>query len=178
MIYNKNNFHKNTFCIFHQVDSIEIKDLIPSYKSKSGSHYYFTEKGVFRKSNHWGRAANCRWRVIPNQQYKNQTIIVAYANWSDFYRNNDLEKLFYIILSNNQPILCHKDSLGYDNQFLMNAKESAKRIKEIKKIIDHDEWTKYFLLENINDTKNLLIELLTNSSLNIHQIKNKILNQK
>ena len=61
--YNKTNFHKHTFCIFKEVDFETIQNLKPNYKSKSGSSYFFTDQGVYRLSNHWGRAANCKWRL-------------------------------------------------------------------------------------------------------------------
>ena len=66
--YNKTNFHKHTFCIFHEVDFDVVKELKPNYTSKSGSSYYFVESGVYRFSNHWGRAANCKWRLSRNSE--------------------------------------------------------------------------------------------------------------
>ncbi len=91
MAYNRNNFHKHTFCLFQQVDAFALADVKLGYKSNSGSEYYFTEIGVYRKSNHWGRAANCRWRLLVNSEYKNQTEIIGFARWNDFYSNNETE---------------------------------------------------------------------------------------
>ena len=68
--YNKNNFHKHTFCEFTEVDATTISNIEWHYKSKSGSGYCFTEQGVYRISNHWGRAANCRWRLISRASSK------------------------------------------------------------------------------------------------------------
>jgi hypothetical protein len=65
------------------------------FKSKSGSLYYFTDKGVYRYSNHWGRVANCRWKISGVEAYKNQNYYVGYANWLDFYSLNTSEKNFY-----------------------------------------------------------------------------------
>ena len=72
--YHKNNFHSHTFCEFVAVESLPKIFSTPNYKSKSGSSYFFTEEGVYRSSNHWGRAANCRWRLIAISNAKMQLI--------------------------------------------------------------------------------------------------------
>ena len=71
-IYHSKNFHKHTFCLWTEVSQTDFDLQKPQFISKSGSEYYFTEKGVYRISNHWGRAANCRWRLITDSEYKNQ----------------------------------------------------------------------------------------------------------
>ena len=100
--YNKTNFHKHTFCEFIEVDTNAIPNIEWHYKSKSGSGYCFTEQGVYRISNHWGRAANCRWRLISSAssntssraKINNSQHRIGYAKWTDFYPNNETEKLF------------------------------------------------------------------------------------
>ena len=96
--YNRFNFHKHTFCEFIEQDIASISALQIHYKSKSGSSYSYTEEGVYRSSNHWGRASNCRWRLVSSSSSKinNFKNRVGFAKWSDFYPNNETEKLFYI----------------------------------------------------------------------------------
>ncbi|MFM7895471.1 MAG: hypothetical protein ACKO8L_05955, partial [Flavobacterium sp.] len=94
--YNKTNFHKHTFCEFIEVDVATIPNIEWHYKSKSGSGYCFTEEGVYRISNHWGRAANCRWRLISEIKNPNQKERIGYAKWTDFYPNNETENFFYV----------------------------------------------------------------------------------
>jgi len=102
--YNKNNFHSHTFCIFQEVGLEELQNLSLNYKSKSGSCYYFTKTGVYRLSNHWGRAANCKWRLINDKDNINSNRTkLGYANWSDFYPDNDYEKLYFIKVDYDYP---------------------------------------------------------------------------
>ena len=94
--YTKLNFHSHTFCIWNEVPFETIKDAKISYTSKSGSQYIFSKEGLYRIANHWGRVANCHWRLAPITQFKNQDITVAFANWNNFYSNDDTAKLFFI----------------------------------------------------------------------------------
>ena len=162
MLYNRTNFHKYTFCLFQQVDVSVLLNLKLGYKSNSGSEYFFTDKGVYRKSNHWGRAANCRWRLIVNLRYKNQTEILAFANWTDFYSNNENEKLFYIEINLNQTEVTfnHKNNPNYRNQIVRNAAETSKRIKEIKEVLQSNSWAKYLDFDDFEEIKcKMLLEL-------------------
>ena len=97
--YNKSNFHKHTFCEFTEVEASTIPTIEWQYKSKSGSGYCFTAEGVYRSSNHWGRAANCRWRLISStkviSKINNSQNRIGYAKWTDFYQNNEIENIFY-----------------------------------------------------------------------------------
>lgn len=167
--YNKHNFHKNTFCIFKQVSFTEIENLRVNYKSSSGSSYYFTEQGVYRVSNHWGRAANCRWRLISNSDYKNQLNVCGYANWNDFLPNNDIEKLFYIDIDwvNNQPLFFHKLDKNYNGQLLRNANETSKRIQKINEVLLGKQWEKYCDVFDLDTAKQMIIDelILTNDTL-------------
>ena len=167
-IYDKFNFHKHTFCLFQQVESKVVLDLKLDYKSASGSAYYFTEIGVYRKSNHWGRAANCRWRLITNSGYKNQTESVGFAHWTDFYPNNETEKLFFIAIDEaiNEVYFNHKNHPNYTNQLLRNASDTSKRSKEIKIVLQSNLWAKHLVFDDFEEIKRkMLTELsITNES--------------
>lgn len=176
LMYNRNNFHKHTFCLFQQVDNSELSNLKLSYKSNSGSEYYFTEVGVFRKSNHWGRAANCRWRLIPNSDYKNQKEIIGFANWSDFYPNNETEKLFYIEIDweKEEVHFNHKNNPNYNNQVVRNAADTAKRIKEIKEVLQSNSWAKYLNLDDFEAKKRKILSDLMNTTETFVNLKSKL----
>ena len=88
--YTKDNFHSHTFCLWKEVLMNEIKDFKINYTSQSGSQYIFKPEGLYRISNHWGRVANCHWRLVPISEFKNQKKTVAFAYWNDFYA-----KIFY-----------------------------------------------------------------------------------
>lgn len=57
------------------------------YKTK-GSQYWYTPKGVYRKSNHWGSdVASCSW-YIEGRRYRNDGVVTgnletAFIAWSD-----------------------------------------------------------------------------------------------
>lgn len=180
MQYNKHNFHKYTFCEFQEAQLSEIEKLKISYKSKSGSAYYFTEKGVYRVSNHWGRAANCRWRLLSNSTSKinNTNARIGYANWSDFYPNNDKDKLFYIEVNwnTNEVIFQHKNNLNYKVNFLIrDALATAKRIQIIKEVLTEENWSKHLTFDNLNELRVAIIQKLIETDETFIKIKQSYL---
>ena len=62
-IFKHGNFFKHTYCQFEYKELSVLQEENIHFKSKSGSSYVYTEKGVYRYSNHWGRVANCRWKL-------------------------------------------------------------------------------------------------------------------
>jgi hypothetical protein len=165
-MYNRTNFHKHTFCLFQQVEYTAVADLKWGYKSASGSAYYFTELGVYRKSNHWGRAANCRWRLITNADYKNQTETLGFAKWTDFHPNNDTEKLFFTEINEakNEVHFNHKNHPNYAHQIVRNASDTAKRIKEIKNVLQTTSWAKHLIFDDFEESKRKMLTELSNTN--------------
>ena len=177
--YNKTNFHKHTFCEFVEVVPSDSTSFDWQYKSKSGSQYYFTSEGVYRSANHWGRAANCRWRLISNSNLKVNTHQhrIGYAKWTDFYPNNETEKLFYIAVNfeTKEVVFQHKYNPNYQsNAVLRNASETAKVIRQIKEILTADTWTKYLHLEAIESARTYVINQLVTTELSVHEIKKNL----
>jgi hypothetical protein len=164
--YNKFNFHKYTFCLFQQVENDAVLDLKLGYKSASGSEYFFTDIGVFRKSNHWGRASNCRWRLVTNSDYKNQTEIVGFAHWTDFYPNSETEKLFFIEIDEgkSEVYFNHKSHPNYTNQLLRNASDTSKRIKEIKNVLQSNSWAKHLVFGDFEEIRRKMLVELSNTN--------------
>ena len=172
-IFHRNNFHKNTFCIFNEVNRSEIADLHSNYKSKSGSSYYFTETGVYRLSNHWGRAANCKWRLQSNGQSGNRTKL-GFALWSDFHRDNDIEKLYFIAIdfAANSVHFEHKDGGNHKSEsMLRTASETTKRIRQIRNLLENDAWTKYYPTQNQKSLKEKVVLELIQTDKTLQQIK-------
>jgi len=165
--FSKINFHSYTFCIWNEVPFEYIKGMKISYTSKSKSQYIFTNEGIYRISNHWGRVANCHWRIIPIAVYKNQKNIIGFANWTDFYSNDDVSKSFYIKVDwkLERVNFFHKnDGNLTGTELLLNAKETAKKIRLIKDIFTTQEWAKYLNHKNIDDLrKEIVTELITTS---------------
>jgi hypothetical protein len=172
--YNKTNFHKHTFCEFTEVDAAAIPNIEWHYKSKSGSGYCFTDEGVYRISNHWGRAANCRWRLISEIKNPNQKERIGYAKWTDFYPNNETEKLFYVEVNfeTKEATFQHKNNPNFNGKaVLRNTSETAKVIRQIKEILESDTWTKYLDFDDLEELRKEIILKLINTSVTLQTLK-------
>lgn len=144
--YNSTNFFKHTFCEFHQVDDFSFP-VNCNYKSKSESKYYYTEEGVYRKSNHWGRVANCRWKLIAKNNYKNQNEVIGFAKWTDFYPINSDEKRFFILVDFENKTVKLKPKTETSHQYLYSYSEALNRIKQIQQLLKNDKWATHFDME-------------------------------
>lgn len=175
-IYNKTNFHKYTFCIFKEVMPDEIADLGVNFESKSGSSYYFTETGIYRKSNHWGRAANCKWRLqtIDNNTCRTK---IGFAQWTHFHPINEVDKLYFIEVdfTTKSVQYNHKNVSTESNLYLRNAAATTKRVKEIRDLLANEKKIKYWDFEdNFNQLLQSVIHLLVTTDFTLLQIKNKL----
>ena len=175
-IYHSKNFYKHTFCLWKEVSLAEFELQKPQFKSKSGSEYYFTDEGVYRTSNHWGRAANCRWRLVTLGNYKSQHTKVGFAKWTDFYPNDETAKLFFIQVDFEQKSVdfYHKDMPLYDGKAtLRNATETAKTIKSIKQVLNEEDWAKYLVYEDLDELRKEICFQLQFTTSSINEIKRK-----
>lgn len=178
MNYNRYNFYRHTFCAFTEVDSVILNSLKLSYKSKKGSSYYFTNEGVYRVANHWGRVANCRWRLLSLNKKVNQINRIGFAKWTDFYPNNETEKLFYLEFDEelNKVSFLHKDNPNYDGKALLRtAKEMQKAIADCTNILETDNWAKYLETNNINLLRFDFISQIINRNTSLLQLKREFL---
>ena len=62
----RDNFFKNTHADWKIAKT---PDRQYDYKSASGSEYWYEKDGVYRRSNHWGNVASCRW-YLEDEQYQ------------------------------------------------------------------------------------------------------------
>jgi len=185
--YNKSNFHKYTFCIFQEVGLEALQDLSLHYKSKSGSCYYFTTTGVYRLSNHWGRAAKCKWRLSPNCKAVTLSAVevpnanrtkLGYANWSDFYPDNDYEKLYFVKVDYDSQTVHFYHKQSHDcttEKVLRTATDTTKLIKQIRTLFDETGWAKYLKEENIAVLRKEIIEELVNTNKTFQEIRKQYL---
>ena len=176
--YSPTNFFKHTFCEFQQVDNFTFPEN-ENYKSKSESSYFYTEEGVYRKSNHWGRVANCRWKICENKNYKNQQIVIGFAKWVDFYPINSNEKLFFININfkektaNLQTKHTKVDKKETFTHHLFTFPEAQKRIKQITHLFKDTNWTKHFDLE-IEELHFQIITKFMTSNKTLQEIKRSL----
>lgn len=174
--YNRNNFHKNTFCIFTEAAFSEIENQKPDYKSKSGSAYYFTENGVYRLSDHWGRAANCKWRLQTDTRSESR-IKLGFAQWTAFHRDNDSEKLYFIEVDfeGNSVNFQHKESGNIQpGSILRTASETTKRIRQIRTLQKEDAWTRHYPQDPETVKRKVILELIQTDK-TLQQIKSQLL---
>jgi hypothetical protein len=170
--FTRYNFFKYTYCEFTEVSEDIFKNNKTHYKSKSDSQYYYTLEGVYRYSDHWGRVANCRWKLLSNCDFKNQVSHLGYAKWSDFFEINNTEKLFYIKVDYNfkKVNFHHKEMNSSSSNFLFTAQEAQKRQKQIRTLFNETSWAKYYNKE-IEHLRFGIINSLINSNKSLQEIK-------
>ncbi len=176
--YNRTNFHKHTFCVFTEVPFTEIENKKPDYKSRSGSLYYFYTYGVYRLSDHWGRAAHCKWQLQSSGELK-ERLKLGFALWTAFHWDNDEEKLYFIKMDFNSRAVTyeHKDSGNYDGKALLrSASETTKIIRQIRNLLSTNSWAKYFETHDIEALRKKIIEKIVLTNLPLAEIKMQIRN--
>ncbi|WP_348727119.1 hypothetical protein [Tenacibaculum sp. 190130A14a] len=148
------------------------KDMKAHFQSKSGSYYYYTEEGVFRYSNHWGRVANCRWKIKGIEGYKNQKYYVGFAKWSDFYPLNNTDKVFYVIVDfkNEQAKICRVQSGVTKEFFLMTSEIAHQKLKSVQTVFKDTKWMKY-LNGELQEIQQKVIHELINGPKSLQEIK-------
>ncbi len=170
--YNQYNFFKHTFSEFKQVDDFTFPEN-ENYKSKSKSIYFYTDEGVYRKSNHWGRVANCRWRINANENYKNQQIVIGFSKWTNFRPINSNEKIFFIDVNFEEKTAEIKPKKENSTNHLFTFPEAQKRIKKITHLFKSTHWTKHFDLE-IEELYFQIISKLMTSNKTLQEIKRSL----
>lgn len=168
--YTKNNFFKHTFCDWKLAN--EVPKPKADYISTSGSHYFFTEDGVYRIANHWGRAANCRWRLLSSNK-ASQYNQIGFANWTDFYPNNDTDLLYFIEIDwNTRKVRYqHKFADKKTGTLYRSALITAKRIQLIHTILENTTWAKYIDYEDLEELTHFVVNRLINTNESMLQIK-------
>lgn len=176
--YHKNNFYRNTFCVFRLVEADDLPPATADYKSKTGSEYYFTEKGVYRISNHWGRAAGCRWRLNAIE-YKQQQALIGYADWTAFFPNNEEQHLYFICQPSPDVFsFDHKYSVLYDGKsVLRSAADTSKVLKQIHDIQKNPSALKYISSDDPQQMISEIIYQLIYTNTSYAEIKRKLLNK-
>lgn len=142
---------RNSFCIWTEVDLQEIQEQNPQYISQSGSQYFYLNDGVYRLSDHWGRAANSKWRLTPmNNELRK--VRLGFANFTDFHKDNLHEKLYFIEVDfKNQLVFFNHKNNRKPNcmAILRTATETTKSIRKIRKLIENQSWTRHFVDDKI-----------------------------
>lgn len=154
-----------------------LKEKTVHYKSKFGSSYFYTGKGVYRYSNHWGRVANCRWKIRGIEDYKNQVFYVGFAKWVDFFPLNNYEKVFYLDVDflTGETIIYRITAAETLPHFLLTLDLAFKRVKEIKTLFKNYKWALYYN-ETVEIVRSTLIHKLINSEKPLQELKQSLKN--
>ncbi len=169
--YNKYNFHKYTFCVFKEVPAEEISFDNAHFVSKTNSSYYFTENGVYRKSNHWGRVANCRWKLITLAETSKNRVKIGFATWKDFHSEKTNESSYILVYNHQNKTVDYTHYLETDSSSMRrNSSETMKRIKEIRNVIANKEWMNYYEIENPDEILNIIINKMIDTDLHFRTI--------
>ncbi|MBE8726065.1 hypothetical protein [Flavobacterium hungaricum] len=171
------NSFKNTFCVFNEVLSNEIEGLKKQFESKAGSAYYYTEEGMYRVSNHWGRLANSKWRLTAREPETDSKTKIGFAKWEEFYPDNPEEKLYYIEadFEKNLANYQHKKNVNYDGKAVLRTSfETTKRLKQIRNLQQLTNWAKHFDYDDIGDLRKELINELIYTEKSLEQIKREL----
>jgi hypothetical protein len=170
-------FFKNTFCVFDEILPPNLDKKKFDFVSKSGSSYYFTKQGMFRFSNHWGRLANSKWRLVSSAIETDSKFKWGFAKWESFYPDNSIDKLYFIQpdFSKNSVNYQHKNSPIFDNKALLRTSfETAKKIKQIRNLLNLTSWASHLEYDNIDELRKKIILELVYTDKPLEEIKREL----
>jgi len=168
------NSLKHTFCVFRERPITEIHNLPLQFESKAGSRYYYTAQGMYRLSNHWGRLANSKWRLIASENEIASKFKLGFARWDTFYPDNNCDKLYYLVVNYNDRTIMyeHKNNPSYDGRAVLRTSlETTKRIKQARNILELSSWAKYFEYTDIELLRTAIIDALIYTDKSLEDIK-------
>jgi len=173
----KPNSFKNTFCVFQEKGLRDIATLSVHYESKSGSRYYYTESGMYRLSNHWGRLANSKWRLEPMEPETQSKMKLGFAFWDNFYPDDAVEEWYYIEADYTAKTVNyqHKNNPNYDNKAILRTSfETTKKIKQIRNLFNLTSWAKHFDYDDLDLLQEKIIDQLIHTHKTLDEIKREI----
>ncbi|MFL1895309.1 hypothetical protein ACJRPK_06375 [Aquimarina sp. 2-A2] len=177
--FTKHNFFDRTYCVFQGAPLWKISRKKPHYRSESGSSYYYTTKGVYRLSNHWGRAASCQWRLLSDLPAEIDDLRLGYADWEDFRVNMDEAADAYYIsvdFETKSVQYNHKHDPDYDQVAVVRtADDTRKRIKQIKNILEDYKWAKYFEYDDLEEFRKEVVMQLINTDIDLNELKRSLM---
>ena len=158
---------KTPFVFFKKCFLVKLKELPVQYDSKSGSKYFYTEEGMYRLSNHWGRLANSKWRLEPMEPETDSKLKLGFAAWNEFYPDNAEEEIYYLEANYIKKTVNyqHKNNPNYDNKAILRTSfETTKKIKQIRNLFNLTSWAKYFEYDDLEELRQR-----NNQSINFYQ---------
>jgi hypothetical protein len=169
---------KNTFCVFQEMPLSSLESLTMQYASKSGSSYYYTEMGMYRVSNHWGRLANSKWRLEALEPESDSKTKLGFAPWTQFYPDNAIEELYYLEMNYQKNIVNyqHKNNPNYNGKAILRTSfETTKKIKQIRNLLTLTSWAKYYEYDDLDFLRKKIIEELVFTTKTLEEIKRALI---
>ena len=126
---------------------------------------------MLRLSNHWGKLANSKWRLIALEPETDSKFKLGFAKYDNFFPDNDIEEIYYLEYdSENETVnYNHKNSSTFTGKpILRTTFETRKRIKQARNILTLSSWAKYYETD---------IEILRNQIINELIFSNKTLDE-
>lgn len=176
--FTRDNFFKKTYCVFKGVPLREITRRKPHYRSESGSTYYYTKNGVYRLSNHWGRAAKCNWRLVSEIPVEIDDLRLGYADWTDFRENlsEDIDAYYIAVDFDIKKVSYkHKDNPEYNGEAIIRPVDATRRlIKQIKNLLEDHKWAKYYDYDDLDEFRKDIILQLVNTNKTLQEIRKEL----
>lgn len=171
------NSFKNTFCVFQEVEISKVEGMPVQYDSKAGSQYFYTEVGMYRLSNHWGRLANSKWRLEPMEPETESKTKLGFAPWNEFYPDNAEEEIYYLEANFVKKTVNyqHRNNPNYDNKAILRTSfETTKKIKQIRNLLALTSWAKYFEYDDLDLLRQEIIKELIFTNKTLEEIKREL----
>lgn len=176
--YTRNNFFNKTYCVFKGVKLREISRRKLHYRSESGSTYYYTTKGVYRLSNHWGRAAKCNWRLASEIPVEIDDLRLGYADWTDFRENlgEDIDAYYIKVDFETKNVsYVHRENPEYDNIAVLRTVDATRKlIKQIKNLLETHKWAKYYEYDNLEEFRKEVVLKLVNTNMTLNELRREL----
>jgi hypothetical protein len=127
------NFFERTMVMYEECEKPNRK---PDFVSDSGSQYWYTKKGVTRRSNHWGNGVyNCDWPIhLKNGRYiygrdwqycmSSNKVRNGFARWEDYMCKPRLLKI-----KRKEVVTCFNNVIGRDI-VIVDGKQFVRKIIE------------------------------------------------
>ncbi len=100
-LVNESNFFDCTVADWNESEI----DFTPDHKSDSGSQYMFTDKGVYRKSNHWTNNVNtCIWVLNGLESNKDTVAFCTYENFKKYSSRRENSRMSNLYVNIQEAI--------------------------------------------------------------------------
>jgi hypothetical protein len=131
---------------------------------------------MYRLSNHWGRLANSKWRLIALKPETDSKFKLGFAKYDNFFPDNDVDAIYYLEYNSDDETINYNHKLNPDfdqKAVLRTTFETRKRIKQARNVLTLSRWAEYFETD-INYLRKEIINQLIYSNNSLDTIKRNL----